>query len=580
VLSIRKISVGIVFGTTPHTLSLLLFVNLVIIPRFNRSNRTNMSGLQTEATPDRKSKKREREATQENATSQPVDERDAKRLRKEEKKARKAARLQKKLKKAEKTAAKEQLIAEHKKEQPSRSEIETQSSDSDSNPTSKISTGSSLAQSTAQSSATSLEPSDEETLTPSQPKAKLSTSKGGSKGDKYLLEKDIKIVDPLNQSEKYGPITSFDLLPSWRNLYSETFKSFTEPTPIQAATWPLLFEKRDVIGVAETGSGKTLAFGLPCLERIRALPEKERRRVRAVIVSPTRELACQIHEQLEKLAQPIGLRVVCIYGGVPKDQQRIDLKRAQIVVATPGRLNDLISENAADISHADFLCLDEADRMLDKGFEEDVKKIITSTAPATSRQTVMFTATWPPSVRDLANTFMKTPVQIYIGNTPTGDLKANTRIEQIVEVMDPRNKEMRLHQLLLQYQKGSKSKDRILVFCLYKKEAARIENFVRSKGLRVVGIHGDLTQVKRTASLQAFKSGTVPIMVATDVAARGLDIPAVKLVINVTFPLTAEDYVHRIGRYVDCPCRNSGTNDYQNWESWRYRKIYYIFHGA
>jgi len=227
----------------------------------------------------------------------------------------------------------------------------------------------------------------------------------------------------------------------------------------------------------------------------------------------------------------------------------MELKRAHIVVATPGRLNDLISENAADISHADYVCLDEADRMLDKGFEEDIKKIINATAAKATRQTVMFTATWPPSVRDLANTFMKSPVQIYIGNTPSGDPKANLRIEQIVEVIDPRKKEMRLNQLLQQYQKGSKSKDRILVFCLYKKEATRIENFIRSQGYKVVGIHGDLTQPKRTASLQAFKSGTVPIMVATDVAARGLDIPAVKVVINVTFPLTAEDYVHRIGRY-------------------------------
>jgi ATP-dependent RNA helicase DBP3 len=151
-------------------------------------------------------------------------------------------------------------------------------------------------------------------------------------------------------------------------------------------------------------------------------------------------------------------------------------------------------------------------------------------------------------VRSFANTYMKTPVQIYIGNTPTGELKANTRIEQVVEVMDGRDKEPRLIQLLQQYTKGSKSNDRILVFCLYKKEAARIEGFIRSRGFKVVGIHGDLAQIKRTAALQAFKSGTTPIMVATDVAARGLDIPAVKLVINVTFPLTAEDYVHRIGR--------------------------------
>lgn len=143
---------------------------------------------------------------------------------------------------------------------------------------------------------------------------------------------------------------------------------------------------------------------------------------------------------------------------------------------------------------------------------------------------------------------MNTPVKIAIGDNPTGDLRANTRIEQRVEVVDPRSKEFRLLQLLKQYQSGSQKDDRILVFALYKKEATRVEGFIRSKGFKVAGIHGDLSQEQRTRSLDAFKQGTTPILVATDVAARGLDIPAVKLVINCTFPLTVEDYVHRIGR--------------------------------
>jgi ATP-dependent RNA helicase DBP3 len=144
----------------------------------------------------------------------------------------------------------------------------------------------------------------------------------------------------------------------------------------------------------------------------------------------------------------------------------------------------------------------------------------------------MFTATWPESVRALAATFMTNPVKIAIGDNPTGDLRANTRIVQKVEVVDPRNKEYRLLQLLKEYQSGAQKDDRILVFCLYKKEATRVEVFIRSKGLRVVGIHGDLSQEQRTRSLEAFKQGNTPILVATDVAARGLDIPAVKLVIN------------------------------------------------
>ncbi|KAG9979997.1 ATP-dependent RNA helicase DBP3, partial [Aureobasidium melanogenum] len=187
------------------------------------------------------------------------------------------------------------------------------------------------------------------------------------------------------------------------------------------------------------------------------------------------------------------------------------------------------------------------DRMLDKGFEEEVRKILGSCAP-TGRQTLMFTATWPPSVRELAATFMKKPVRINIGENTTGELRANTRIVQEVEVMDPYDKNDRLIALLKKYQSGKNKEDRILVFCLYKKEATRIEGFIRSKGFNVGGIHGDLSQDQRQRSLDAFKAGKVPLLVATDVAARGLDIPAVEVVINVTFPLTVEDYVHRIGR--------------------------------
>ncbi|KAI2475025.1 ATP-dependent RNA helicase DBP3 [Pyrenophora tritici-repentis] len=288
-----------------------------------------------------------------------------------------------------------------------------------------------------------------------------------------------------------------------------------------------------MVGVAETGSGKTLAF-------------EKRKGIKAVIVSPTRELAVQIYDQLVALATPAGLSVVCVYGGVPKDPQVAACRKAHIVVATPGRLNDLIGEGSADLSKAEYVVLDEADRMLDKGFEEAIRKIISQTPK--KRQTLMFTATWPPSVRDLASTFMNSPVKITIGDNQSGELRANVRIKQVVEVVDPVPRSSVFFSCFKQYQSGKNKDDRILVFCLYKKEAVRIENFIRMKGFRVGGIHGDLSQEKRSASLAAFKEGHVPLLVATDVAARGLDIPAVKVVINVTFPLTAEDYVHRIGR--------------------------------
>ncbi|KAI5807472.1 ATP-dependent RNA helicase dbp3 [Peziza echinospora] len=368
--------------------------------------------------------------------------------------------------------------------------------------------------------------------------------------DAYLEKAFISCTDPLN-APRLRPITKFNYVPieddQQRKSFMSMISGFSQPTAIQAAVWPYLLSGRDCIGVAETGSGKTLAFAVPAIRRICNLPLSQRKGVKVLVVSPTRELAMQSHEHIDKLAGGVGLTSVCVYGGVPKEEQRRLLRKATVVVATPGRLNDLIQEGAADLSQVEYLVLDEADRMLDRGFEEDIKKIIGGTK-SVGRQTLMFTATWPPSVRDLAATFMKTPVHFTIGDNPTGDLRANIRITQTVEVMDHWGKENRLLELLRQHQSGKKATERILVFCLYKKEATRVENTLRNKGHKVAAIHGDLNQSQRTQALQAFKDGTCPLLIATDVAARGLDIPKVKLVINVTFPLTIEDYVHRIGR--------------------------------
>lgn len=360
--------------------------------------------------------------------------------------------------------------------------------------------------------------------------------------DAFFKEKEITVEDPLNEGTR--PILSFDNVPFDAETKKAFFTGFSAPTPIQSATWPYLINGRDVIGVAETGSGKTYAFGVPCIKRL----QEKTKRIQVCIVSPTRELALQIQEQMVKLGKPRGIKATCVYGGMSKDDQRYQLKDTMILVATPGRLNDFLGDGTVDLSHVKYLVLDEADRMLDKGFEQDIRKIITAAAPSAERQTVMFTATWPPSVRDLASEFLRQPVKILIGDNASGELRANTRIVQEVEVIDEREKQGRLLQLLKQYQTGKNKNDRVLVFCLYKKEATRIEEFIRRNRFPVSGIHGDLSQQKRMESLEAFKQGHVPLLVATDVAARGLDIPAVKLVINVTFPLTVEDYVHRIGR--------------------------------
>ncbi|KAJ5387289.1 ATP-dependent RNA helicase dbp3 [Penicillium cosmopolitanum] len=366
--------------------------------------------------------------------------------------------------------------------------------------------------------------------------------------DTFMSEHVIKFTDPSADAPAYRPLTSFDYLPPCdnSNLYAP-LKSFPAPTPIQACTWPLLFAGRDVIGIAETGSGKTLAFGLPCLRKLTQSKKSNKPyHPSAVIISPTRELAMQIYDQLIKYTEVTDVGVVCIFGGVSKDEQRTALKTAAIVVATPGRLKDLQQDGSVDLSKVKYLVLDEADRMLDKGFEQDIKDIV-APMPVSRRQTVMFTATWPRSVRDLANTFMSSPVTVTIGGDPSADPRANLRIKQDVEVMDGRDKENRLIQLLTKSQKG-KNPEKVLVFCLYKKEAMRVERLISQRGFKVAGIHGDLNQSDRFRNLDAFKSGAATVLVATDVAARGLDIPAVMLVINVTFPLTVEDYVHRIGR--------------------------------
>ncbi|KAJ3540064.1 hypothetical protein NM208_g5231 [Fusarium decemcellulare] len=372
--------------------------------------------------------------------------------------------------------------------------------------------------------------------------------------DSFLSTNQITITDPNSETNTLRPILEFHQLPATNLLEKKPspFAKFKAPTPIQSASWPFTLSARDVIGVAETGSGKTMAFALPCVEAVSAI---EKKGTKAVIVSPTRELAMQSHEQLAQLAALNNLKCVCLFGGASKDDQRALLRRgADIIVATPGRLKDFMSDGTVDLSQSAFVVLDEADRMLDKGFEEDIKQILGDCPPREKRQTLMFTATWPQSVQSLASTFMVNPVKITIGSsgkeTAGGavELQANTRITQRVEVVEPRDKEFRLLQLLKEHQQGKQKNDRILVFCLYKKEATRVEGFLSRKGIRVGGIHGDLRQEQRTKSLEAFKSGATPVLVATDVAARGLDIPDVKLVINVTFPLTIEDYVHRIGR--------------------------------
>lgn len=304
-----------------------------------------------------------------------------------------------------------------------------------------------------------------------------------------------------------------------------------------------------MVGIAETGSGKTLAFGIPAISRLMKSPKS--RGIQVLVMAPTRELAIQTQETLFDIGKPYGIHSVAVFGGLDKGTQVKALKdkKARIVVGTPGRIMDLVNDGALDLSGVTYLVLDEADRMLDKGFENDIRTIIGYTTQDESRQTLMFSATWPDSVRRLAASFQRDPVRVTVGSD---DLTANSRVEQVLEVFDDtRSKNGRLigHLRKALPRDSSKSGDnRVLVFVLYKAEAARVENFLQDQKFAVAGLHGDMSQRGRLDALASFKSGDSKVLVATDVAARGLDIPSVGLVINYTFPLTIEDYIHRIGR--------------------------------
>ena len=378
----------------------------------------------------------------------------------------------------------------------------------------------------------------------------------------------------VNANKAYYPYSTFDAPGCVAEIDPILLKQctqvnkFVKPSPIQAQCWPVLLhsgddgKRRDIVGIAETGSGKTLAFAMPALTAMHkedggSHKKSKGRSPRMLVLAPTRELAMQVHQVLDEYGSTVNLKSLVIYGGVPKYEQKNELRKGvDCIVATPGRLKDLISENAVDLSSVSQLVLDEADRMLDMGFEEDVRFIIGQTKDKEERQTAMFSATWPAVIQKIAFEYLVNPIRVYVGfesivgsngeNAVDDSLSANKRVTQTVEVIEDRARDARLRQLLQKYH-GSRD-NRVLIFALYKKEAERLEYQLKRDGWNCTSIHGNKTQDARTRALEEFKSGKCPLMVATDVAARGLDIPNVEVVLNFTFPLTIEDYVHRIGR--------------------------------
>ncbi|WZZ07541.1 hypothetical protein YC2023_093462 [Brassica napus] len=316
---------------------------------------------------------------------------------------------------------------------------------------------------------------------------------------------------------------------------------FTEPTPIQSQGWPMALKGRDLIGIAETGSGKTLSYLLPAIVHVNAQPILAPGDGPIVLVlAPTRELAVQIQQEASKFGSSSKIKSTCIYGGVPKGPQVRDLQKGvEIVIATPGRLIDMMESNNTNLRRVTYLVLDEADRMLDMGFDPQIRKIVSHIRP--DRQTLYWSATWPKEVEQLSKKFLYNPYKVIIGSS---DLKANRAIRQIVDVISESQKYNKLVKLLEDIMDGS----RILVFLDTKKGCDQITRQLRMDGWPALSIHGDKSQAERDWVLSEFRSGKSPIMTATDVAARGLDVKDVKYVINYDFPGSLEDYVHRIGR--------------------------------
>jgi ATP-dependent RNA helicase DDX5/DBP2 len=325
---------------------------------------------------------------------------------------------------------------------------------------------------------------------------------------------------------------------------------FTTPTAIQAQAWPVALQGRDLIGIAETGSGKTCAYLLPALVHIQAQPPIRRGDGPiCLVLAPTRELAVQIQTEATKFGVSSRVRNACVYGGVSRGPQARDLSRGiEILIATPGRLIDFLESERTNLRRVTYLVLDEADRMLDMGFEPQLRKIVGQIRP--DRQTLMFTATWPRQVQTIARDFLTAGdwIQINIGSL---DLSANKNIRQLVEVVSEDEKPEKLRSLLNELLGPSANTDsnaKALVFTDTKRKADQLTRRLRTWGLPAMALHGDKTQMERDRAIAAFRSGQARLLVATDVAARGLDIKNIAYVVNYDFPGTVEDYVHRIGR--------------------------------
>ncbi|MBE2210719.1 MAG: DEAD/DEAH box helicase [Xanthomonadaceae bacterium] len=314
---------------------------------------------------------------------------------------------------------------------------------------------------------------------------------------------------------------------------------YSTPTPIQQQAIPLVLAGHDLLGAAQTGTGKTAAFGLPMLQRLsKQTPPKGPRKPRALVLVPTRELAVQVADNLKTYARHLRLNVTMLFGGVGMQPQIDALHRGvDVLVACPGRLLDHMERGTAKLDAVEMLVMDEADRMLDMGFLPAMKRIL-NRLPA-NRQSLMFSATFEPRIKALALDYLRDPQEVQVA---TQNAIADTIVHRVHPV-DSKKKRDLLVEIL-----AERHTDRVLIFGKTKHGCNRLAEQLEAAGLPALAIHGNKSQAARQKALDAFKSGRTRILVATDVAARGLDIPALPLVINHDLPMVAEDYVHRIGR--------------------------------
>lgn len=332
----------------------------------------------------------------------------------------------------------------------------------------------------------------------------------------------------------------FGLSPAIHRALTE--QGYAQATPIQTEAIPAALAGRDLFAGAQTGTGKTAAFSLPMLERLYPQgrrPDHASRKVRALVLTPTRELAAQVHDSIRAYGKYIGVTSVAIFGGVGMAPQVQALRRGvDILVATPGRLLDHMERRTADLSGVEILVLDEADRMLDMGFMPALKRIL-ATLPKQNRQTLLFSATFADPIKALATQFMRDPIEIQIAARNSVATTVTHRVHPVDAV---KKRDLLVHLL------AQDSRRQTLVFSRTKHGADRLCQQLEEAGFRADAIHGNKSQGARTRALKDFKAGRTTILVATDIAARGLDIDQLPIVVNYDLPMVAEDYVHRIGR--------------------------------